>query len=120
MSRTAVAATYDVSTTMRDLVIAFVAWLEEMGAAGAERLGPVRSASQAPEYLSTKAAGKLADVAPATIRRWIREGKLKPYSAGRHVRVIRTDLETLLKNGKRKAITASPKELARQAFGDFR
>jgi excisionase family DNA binding protein len=60
-----------------------------------------RDATRAqPEYLSPAAAGKIADVTAATIRRWIREGRLPAHHAGSRVRVLRSDLECMLRSGR--------------------
>ncbi len=71
------------------------------------------------EYLSTTEAGELARVAPATIRRWIKDGKITGQRAGREVRVRRTDLEQLLRSDIKPANTdgLTPEELARRDFG---
>lgn len=69
------------------------------------------------EYLTTGAAAKLASVAPGTLRRWIREGRLTGHKAGRVVRVRRAELEQLLRDGGRRDEEPSPEELARRAFG---
>lgn len=67
-------------------------------------------------HLSTRAAAKHAGVAMGTIRRWIRDGKLRELRAGRHLRVRRVDVDALLA-GERDGPDASPEELARQAYG---
>ncbi|HEX7842292.1 MAG TPA: helix-turn-helix domain-containing protein [Kofleriaceae bacterium] len=71
------------------------------------------------EYLSTSTAGKLAQVAPGTVRRWIREGKLIGHRAGRVVRVRRSELEQLLRDGAqcRMDDNESPEALALRDFG---
>jgi len=75
------------------------------------------------EYLSTRTAAELADVADSTIRRWIREGRLPPHRAGRLVRVCRADLERMMKDGGRRRDLAadrraeSPEDRARRIFG---
>jgi excisionase family DNA binding protein len=51
------------------------------------------------EYLSTGAAAQIAGVHPGTIRRWIREGRLAEHRAGRVVRVLRSELEQLMRSG---------------------
>ncbi len=81
----------------------------------AKALAAARPAND--EYLTAIAAGELAQVAAGTIRRWIREGRLPEYKAGRVVRVKRADLEDLLRTGVRKASDLSPEALARQRFG---
>ena len=75
------------------------------------------------DYLSTRSAAELADVADGTIRRWIREGRLPPHRAGRLVRVCRADLERMMKDGGRRHDLAvarrseSPEARARRLFG---
>ena len=70
------------------------------------------------EYLSTAAAAKLVDVAGGTIRRWIREGRLVGHRAGREVRVLRSDLEKLLREGSRRdGGKLSREQLARKYLG---
>lgn len=76
-----------------------------------------RSAASTPAvHLSTRDAAQHAGVAMGTIRRWIRDGKLREMRAGRHLRVRRADVDALLR-GERAAPGASPEELARKAFG---
>jgi excisionase family DNA binding protein len=72
------------------------------------------------EYLSTDAAAQLAGVHADTVRRWIREGKLEEHRAGRLVRVRRSDVERLLREGRRRRDDASPEELAVRDFGKRR
>lgn len=69
------------------------------------------------EYLSTQDAAELARVAEGTIRRWIREGRLSGQRAGRCMRILRTDLENLLRSGGTAANDLSPEEMARREFG---
>lgn len=70
------------------------------------------------EYLSAAAAAKVAGVHPATIRSWVRDGRLPEHRAGNRVRVSRADLEELLRAGPRRAeADLSPEALARQRFG---
>lgn len=73
-------------------------------------------ASDPTGHLSTRAAAQHAGVAMGTIRRWIRDGKLRELRAGRHLRVRRCDIDALL-HGERDYTNISPEELARQAFG---
>ena len=47
-------------------------------------------------YLSIARAAAFADVAPGTLRRWIRSGRLPVRRAGRVYRVGRADLEDFL------------------------
>jgi excisionase family DNA binding protein len=73
------------------------------------------------DYLSTRAAAKLAGVADGTIRRWIRERRLESHRAGRHVRVRRADLERMMRDDGRRGRELSPEERAeefvRKRFG---
>ncbi len=80
---------------------------EEIARALAERDRP-------DDYLSPRAAGALADVSPATVRRWIREGRIAGHRAGSRLRVRRSDLERLLRSG---GEDPSPEALAARDFG---
>jgi excisionase family DNA binding protein len=51
------------------------------------------------EYLTVAQASELAQVAPDTLRIWIKAGKLPRRMAGRELRVRREDLERLLASG---------------------
>ena len=63
-----------------------------------EELAPLSrrnaGALQGPDdgYLSVAKAARLADVAPGTIRAWIRAGRLTAQRAGRVLRVSRSEL----------------------------
>lgn len=97
-----------IETQLRELIAEVVR--DELGRALAQAARP-------DEYLDTRAAGELASVAPATIRRWIHEGKLPGHHAGRETRVRRADLESLLRVGpRREARAPTPEELAARAF----
>lgn len=48
-------------------------------------------------YLSVTKAARLADVAPGTIRAWIRAGRLTAKHAGRVLRVSRTELDQFMR-----------------------
>lgn len=67
------------------------------------------------DLISTTEAARLADVATATIRRWIKLGSLTKHHAGRVFKVSRAELESLLKNGV--ANEQTPERLAEKAFG---
>ena len=73
------------------------------------------------EYLSVARAAEIASVAPQTIRRWVREHRLGTYSAGRVLRVKRSELEALLKSPSRpdKQSNLSPEELAERDFDNM-
>lgn len=47
-------------------------------------------------YLSVAKAARVADVAPGTIRAWIRAGRLESRRAGRVLRVARGELERFM------------------------
>jgi excisionase family DNA binding protein len=57
--------------------------------------------SQRSEYLTSAAAAELAQVTQATIRRWVREGRLTACGAGKDLRIVRAELEKLMRPGKR-------------------
>lgn len=82
----------------------------------AERREGPRGATGPDAYLATSDAAKLARVAPGTIRRWMREGRLPRRRAGRELRVKRADLEALLVAEAPAKGELSPEELADQAF----
>jgi excisionase family DNA binding protein len=74
--------------------------------------------AQRDEYLSPRAAGAVAQVAPGTVRRWIREGRLVGHHAGRVLRVRRADLEALLRQPRAGSSDhVEPEALARRMFG---
>jgi len=54
-------------------------------------------------YLSIAHAARLADIAPGTLRRWIRSGRLPVRRAGRVYRVARAELEDFLARDGRSA-----------------
>jgi len=47
-------------------------------------------------YLSVAKAARVADVAPGTIRAWIRSGRLTSKRAGRVLRISRAELEQFM------------------------
>lgn len=56
--------------------------------------GGIRNAAEA--YLSIAKAARVADVAPGTVRAWIRSGRVESRRAGRVLRVSRTELERFM------------------------
>ncbi len=56
--------------------------------------GEPRNASET--YLSVAKAARVADVAPGTIRSWIRQGRLTCKRAGRVLRVSHSELERFM------------------------
>jgi len=80
-----------------------------------EELGRMKLASS-DEYMKVGEAAELARVVPATIRKWLRTGRLARHSAGADPRVKRADLERLLRTpGTPSQLT--PEQLARRDFG---
>ncbi len=79
----------------------------------------LRMQSDEDGLLSTAAAARIAAVAPATIRRWVREGKLVGHRSAlvtrNRLRVRRADLEKLLA-GECDASELSPEQLAVPRF----
>lgn len=84
--------------TLREMLRTIVR--EEIRAAFARHKGePLRQSGVGDVYLSVTKAARLADVAPGTIRAWIRAGRLDSRRAGRVLRVSRVELETFLATG---------------------
>jgi excisionase family DNA binding protein len=63
---------------------------EELATHGRRNGVPAASADDG--FLSVAKAARLADVAPGTIRAWIRQGRLTSQRAGRVLRVSRREL----------------------------
>ena len=57
----------------------------------------VTTTTQADGYVSIKTAAELNDVCEKTIRNKIKDGMLKPYHMGRHIRLKRADVLSLPK-----------------------
>ncbi len=82
---------------LRDVVRGVVR--EELHAAlqaQARRNAPGEADDEGEGYMSLAQAARLAAVAPGTIRRWIRERRLKASRAGRVFRIRRRELERFL------------------------
>lgn len=88
--------------SLRDLVRDVVR--EELARALTERDAPA-------EYLTVAQAATVARVARGTIRRWVREGRIAEYRAGRVVRVRRDELDRLMR-GQRRANGLTPEQQA--------
>ena len=97
----------NVEATLRQLLAELVR--EEVERALAARVATV-------EYLDTGAAAVAARVSPATVRRWIRAGRLERCGAGPRILVRRADLDRLLRSGAG-ARELPPEVLARRRFG---
>jgi len=48
------------------------------------------------DLLSTEQVAQHCGVAVGTVRRWVREGRLETLYAGRHLRIKRTEVDTML------------------------
>jgi excisionase family DNA binding protein len=67
-------------------------------------------------YLSIAAAAAYAAVAPGTLRRWIRSGRLPVHRAGRVYRIGRLELEDFLtRQGPSAAVVAQARAILRDA-----
>ncbi len=78
------------------------------------------------DLLDTGQVAVYAKVSRDTVRRWIREGRLKCYGAGRSIRIKKSELDALMKPGRQRLGArvhgaprkeVSPETLARQALG---
>lgn len=88
---------------------------EEVRAALAEAL--IRNAPAKPAdggYLSIVGAAGYASVAPGTLRRWIRSGRLPVRRAGRVYRIARSELDAFLE---REGVSAAVAARARVIVG---
>jgi excisionase family DNA binding protein len=63
-------------------------------------------------YLSVTKAARVADVAPGTIRAWIRAGRLTAKHAGRVLRISRAELDRFMRN---EAVGPLGQEIQRRA-----
>jgi excisionase family DNA binding protein len=85
---------------------------EELRAAMAEQGG----GRPGDTYLSIAKAAQFADVAPGTLRRWIRTGRLSARRAGRVHRISRADLEGFLaREGRGAPVAAKAREILQRA-----
>jgi excisionase family DNA binding protein len=66
------------------------------------------------EFLPVTDAARIAAVHADTIRAWIAMGRLVRYSAGRELRVKRSDLEAFLRSGPAADTDISPEQAARR------
>ena len=65
------------------------------------------------QYISVAEAARRIDVAAATIREWVQDGRLGRYHAGRELRVRVAELQALLTQAERKQ-EATPEQSARE------
>jgi hypothetical protein len=70
---------------------------EELRRVLREERGTGGAAARDGEYLPVAQAAARAAVAPATIRSWMAQGRLRRYYAGRELRVLATELVTLMR-----------------------
>jgi hypothetical protein len=68
-----------------------------------EERGEYRRPANDGEYLPVAEAAGRAAVAPATIRTWMAQGKLGRYHAGRELRVLWSELATLMRKPPKKS-----------------
>lgn len=69
-------------------------------------------------YLTTAEAASTAQVAPKTIRRWTREGRLRAHWAGRLLRIRLDELESFLAGGAAATTTmVSAEDIAQDILG---
>ncbi len=64
------------------------------------------------EYLSVARAAETAEVTPGTIRSWIQQGRLTRFHAGRELRVLRSELTSLLARQPQSARVEEPEQAA--------
>lgn len=50
-----------------------------------------------PQYITVAQLVDRANLPPSTVRQWIREGRLRAFKVGRHVRIRVEDVEALFK-----------------------
>jgi hypothetical protein len=70
---------------------------EEVRQVVREELADLRRRAGASEYLPVAEAGARAAVTPSTIRVWMAQGRLGRYHAGRELRVLTAELDTLMR-----------------------
>ena len=94
---------------------------EEIRAALSERAVDAIRRNGSPEamhadgYLSIAHAAAFADVAPGTLRRWIRSGRLPVRRAGRVYRIARAELEDfLLRQGRSANVVARARAIVNE------
>ncbi|MGE0397227.1 MAG: helix-turn-helix domain-containing protein [Kofleriaceae bacterium] len=64
-------------------------------------------------YVSIARAATIADVAPGTLRRWIKSGRLPAHRAGRVYRIPRNALDEFLRTGRSAEVVDKALEILR-------
>lgn len=103
-------------SALRDAVRDLLPELLREDAAFRDEVRQALALAERDEYLSPTTAAEIADVAPATVRRWVREGRLPGYGVGGRHRVRRSDLDRLLAGSPRRG-RETPEERALRDFG---
>lgn len=73
----------------------------------AEAVSPVTATNPSAPYVTVAKAAVHLGVSEKTVRRWIRDGKLRAVSAGRLIRVERSALESSVSNAGADASSAT-------------
>jgi excisionase family DNA binding protein len=109
-----------VDASLRQLVRDTVreALREELAPLTRRNAGPLIGVEDS--YLSVAKAARVADVAPGTIRAWIRAGRLTEKRAGRVLRISRVELESFLRSEATGPAGSEIKERASHLFGHAR
>jgi excisionase family DNA binding protein len=77
-----------------------------------EELARAPDGGAADDYVSVKSAARIASVATDTIRDWITKGRLGRFSAGRVLRVKRSELDALLASPAPSSAPSTPEAAA--------
>lgn len=88
---------------------------EELPAAMRRNTGPPLGGDEG--YLSVTKAARVADVAPGTIRAWIRKGRLTAQHAGRVLRISRRELAQFMAGAPTGPSGAETERRAAHLFG---
>lgn len=88
---------------------------EELASSAHRNAGPAIGAEDG--YLSVAKAARVADVAPGTIRAWIRAGRLTAQRAGRVLRISRGELARFMAGAPTGPSGAETERRASHLFG---
>lgn len=89
---------------------------DELRAAFAQLHAAPRNAANSERFLSIAKAAAFADVAPGTLRRWIRTGRLSAVRAGRVHRIAQHELvDFLAREGRSVAVVERARTIAARA-----